>query len=166
MIIYVFVFGTLKKGKPLHKCGLEGALMLGTFRTVKTIPLAIAGPWFAPMMFYEPGWGAMSSVRTIGSKPPTARSAGVNRHAINFRILIEVVQVPTAPRLWAFAYMKSRKLAEGISIVVSLRPMQMNDLSCLGGGRVLAASLERHEQKSPALSHLRLRRFARLAPAR
>ena len=35
MTIDVFVFGTLKKGKPLPKCGLEGALLLGKFKTLQ-----------------------------------------------------------------------------------------------------------------------------------
>jgi gamma-glutamylaminecyclotransferase len=117
MTIDVFVFGTLKKGKPLHKCGLEGALLLGTFKTLQTFPLAIAGPWFAPMMFEEPGRGrnVIGEVYRIDEarlrQLDQLESIGTPG---NFRSLIEVVQVPAGPRLWAFAYMKSRKLAEGI----------------------------------------------------
>jgi gamma-glutamylaminecyclotransferase len=117
MTIDVFIFGTLKKGKPLHKCGLEGACLLGEFRTLQTFPLAIAGPWFAPMMFNEPGWGrnVIGEVYRIDEarlqQLDHLESIGMPG---NFRILIEVVQVPAGPRLWAFAYMKSRKLAEGI----------------------------------------------------
>jgi gamma-glutamylaminecyclotransferase len=32
---HVFVFGTLKRGRPLHKCDLDGALLLGEYRTVE-----------------------------------------------------------------------------------------------------------------------------------
>ena len=117
MTIDVFIFGTLKKGKPLHKCGLEGALLLGTFKTLQAFPLAIAGPWFAPMMFDEPGRGrnVIGEVYRIDEArlQQLDQLESIGRLG-NFRILIEVAQVPTGPRLWAFAYMKSRKLAEGI----------------------------------------------------
>jgi gamma-glutamylaminecyclotransferase len=113
----VFVFGTLKKGRQLHKCGLEGALLLGAFRTLQAFPLAIAGPWFAPMMFNEPGRGrnVLGEVYRIDEarlqQLDQLESIGTSG---NFRISIEVEQVPRGPRLWAFAYMKSRTLAEGI----------------------------------------------------
>ena len=117
MTIDVFVFGTLKKGKPLPKCGLEGALLLGKFKTLQAFPLAIAGPWFAPMMFNEPGWGR----NVIGEvyRIDEARLQRLDRLELigtpgNFRSLIEVVQVTAGPQLRALAYMKSRKLAEGI----------------------------------------------------
>jgi gamma-glutamylcyclotransferase (GGCT)/AIG2-like uncharacterized protein YtfP len=52
----IFVFGTLKRGLPLHDDGLEGAAYIGACRTVERFPMFIAGPWFAPMM-HEPGHG-------------------------------------------------------------------------------------------------------------
>jgi gamma-glutamylaminecyclotransferase len=52
----IFVFGTLKKGFPLHRDGLEGASYIGAYRTVERFPMLIAGPWFGPMM-NEPGRG-------------------------------------------------------------------------------------------------------------
>jgi gamma-glutamylaminecyclotransferase len=57
MVQKVFVFGTLKRGFPLHDQGLSDARFLGIYRTRKRYPLLIAGPWFAPMMFNEPGVG-------------------------------------------------------------------------------------------------------------
>src|SRR5256885_16500788 len=52
----VFVFGTLKRGFALHH-GLAGARFLGEYRTVERFPMLIAGPWYAPMIFNEPGVG-------------------------------------------------------------------------------------------------------------
>src|SRR5947199_722720 len=52
----VFVFGTLKRGFPLHH-GMTGALFLGRYQTVRPFPMFVAGPWFAPMMMNEPGVG-------------------------------------------------------------------------------------------------------------
>ena len=39
----VFVFGTLKKGIPLHEEGLQGATYLGPYRTVEKYPMVVAG---------------------------------------------------------------------------------------------------------------------------
>ena len=52
----VFALGTLKRGFPLHH-GLAGARFLGEYRTVERFPMLIAGPWYAPMIFNEPGVG-------------------------------------------------------------------------------------------------------------
>ena len=52
----VFALGTLKRGFPLHH-GLAGAQLSGEYRTVDRFPMLIAGPWFAPMIFNEPGVG-------------------------------------------------------------------------------------------------------------
>lgn len=57
MVHKVFVFGTLKRGFPLHDQGLSAAKFLGIYRTRKRYPLLIAGPWFVPMMFNESGVG-------------------------------------------------------------------------------------------------------------
>ena len=46
----LFVFGTLKKGFPLHAPTLDGAVYLGDYRTVLPYRMLIAGPWFAPML--------------------------------------------------------------------------------------------------------------------
>jgi gamma-glutamylaminecyclotransferase len=53
----VFVFGTLKRGFPLHQQQLAGARSVGVYQTRERYPMLIAGPWFAPMMFSEPGVG-------------------------------------------------------------------------------------------------------------
>ncbi|MDN3722690.1 gamma-glutamylcyclotransferase family protein [Roseibium salinum] len=57
MVRKVFVFGTLKRGFPLHERGLSEAKLLGQYRTRERYPLLVAGPWFAPMMLNEPGIG-------------------------------------------------------------------------------------------------------------
>jgi gamma-glutamylaminecyclotransferase len=61
MVQKVFVFGTLKRSFPLHQQGLAQAIFLGLYRTRERYPLLIAGPWFAPMMFNEPGVGLQVS---------------------------------------------------------------------------------------------------------
>lgn len=55
--VTIFVYGTLKRGFPLHERGLAGARYLGRARTVQRYPMHIAGPWFGPMMLDEPGGG-------------------------------------------------------------------------------------------------------------
>jgi gamma-glutamylaminecyclotransferase len=56
----LFVFGTLKKGYPLHRT-LEGATYLGPRRTWARYPMFVAGPWFAPMMLDQAGVGLQVS---------------------------------------------------------------------------------------------------------
>ncbi|WP_244520083.1 gamma-glutamylcyclotransferase family protein [Sinorhizobium glycinis] len=67
----VFVFGTLKKGFPLHRRGLSHATCLGLYRTATNYPMLVAGPWFAPMMFYEPGSGLHVSGELYQVDPAT-----------------------------------------------------------------------------------------------
>jgi gamma-glutamylaminecyclotransferase len=116
MSIDVFVFGTLKKGQPLHKCGLDGALLLGDYRTLRAFPLVIAGSWFAPMMFDEPGCGHRVIGEVYRIDPERLKKLdeleSIGRPG-SFRVSIEVVPLTTGSPLQAFAYMKSRDLAEG-----------------------------------------------------
>jgi len=112
----LFVFGTLKRGFPLHDQGLRGAQFIGLYRTQESFPLVIAGPWFAPMMFDEPGNGhkvrgelyrvhalqlaALDQIESIG-KPG------------NLRLKITVEPVARGNPVQAFVYMKSRDVAGG-----------------------------------------------------
>lgn len=57
MVHKIFAFGTLKRNFPLHERGLSGAGFLGNYRTQLRYPMLVSGPWFAPMMFNEPGVG-------------------------------------------------------------------------------------------------------------
>ena len=59
--VRVFAFGTLKKGFVLHQRGLADAHYCGRAQTKKAYPMVIAGQWFAPMMFDEPGTGSIVS---------------------------------------------------------------------------------------------------------
>jgi gamma-glutamylaminecyclotransferase len=61
MMPRVFVYGTLKRGFPLHNEGLAGAIFLGAYRTVEPYPMLIAGPRYAPMMLDQPGRGLQVS---------------------------------------------------------------------------------------------------------
>src|SRR5690349_3164247 len=54
----IFAIGTLKSGFPFHERGrLATARFLGAYRSIKPYPLVIAGRWYAPMIFDEPGVG-------------------------------------------------------------------------------------------------------------
>jgi gamma-glutamylcyclotransferase (GGCT)/AIG2-like uncharacterized protein YtfP len=57
----VFVYGTLKRGFPLHGEGLADAKFLGAYRPVAPYPMVIGGPRFAPMMLHQPGRGVRVS---------------------------------------------------------------------------------------------------------
>ncbi|WP_245461291.1 gamma-glutamylcyclotransferase family protein [Rhizobium sp. WSM1325] len=113
----LFVFGTLKKGFPLHEQGLSRASFLGIFQTRQCYPMLIAGPWFAPMMFNEPGIGH----RVIGElyEPDDDTIASLDRlESIgmpgNLRVVLDVEPVAGGPICSALAYMKSRRLAHPV----------------------------------------------------
>jgi gamma-glutamylaminecyclotransferase len=110
----IFAFGTLKKGYPLHETGLHGAKFLGNYCTVERFPLVIAGRWFAPMMFNEPGTG-YNVVGELYRIDPSALCELDDLESIgspgNFRVRIEAVPLMPGPVVIAFAYMKSRELA-------------------------------------------------------
>jgi len=110
----VFVFGTLKRGFPLHNLGLEGAKYLGVCRTVEAYPVVIAGPWFAPMMFDL----RRSGVRVEGelyavddqqlARLDDLESVGTPG---NFRRQLEVEMSSPRRVTHAFAFMKDPRLA-------------------------------------------------------
>ncbi|WP_246680814.1 gamma-glutamylcyclotransferase family protein [Mesorhizobium sp. B3-1-9] len=113
----VFVFGTLKRGFPLHDEGLSGARFIGPCRTKQRYPMLIAGPRFAPMMFNEPGSGLHVSGELyivdecVLAKLDSIESIGKPG---NFRILIEIDPVADGSSTLAHVYMKSRSLADPI----------------------------------------------------
>ncbi len=110
----VFAFGTLKRGFPLHVQGLGRARNLGAARTVLAYPMLIAGPWFAPMMFDEPGTGH----RVLGelyevdetTLAELDRMESVGQPG-NFRVVVAVEGLPGLTRHDAFVFVKSRSLA-------------------------------------------------------
>ncbi|RWY79866.1 gamma-glutamylcyclotransferase [Rhizobium leguminosarum] len=117
MIRNLFFFGTLKKGFPLHEQGLSRASFFGIFETRQCYPMLIAGPWFAPMMFNEPGIGHP----VIGElyEPDDDTIASLNRlESIgmpgNLRVVLDVEPVAGGPICSALAYMKSRRLAHPV----------------------------------------------------
>ncbi|MDX3927345.1 MAG: gamma-glutamylcyclotransferase [Shinella sp.] len=113
----IFVFGTLKRGFALHEQGLSGAAFLGLYRTRESYPMLIAGPWFAPMMFDEPGTGfrVTGEVYEVDddalAKLDRLESAGKPG---NLRVAIDVEPLEGGPVLSAFAYMKTRRLAQPV----------------------------------------------------
>lgn len=114
-VIRLFVFGTLKKGFALHERGLAGAYCRGLFKTRKPYPMLIAGRWFAPMMFDEPGNGSIVKGELYEVDDQTLRnldlleSIGKPGH---FRGLIELEPAAGGDPCIAFAYFKSRSLAK------------------------------------------------------
>jgi gamma-glutamylaminecyclotransferase len=111
----VCVFGTLKAGFPLHEQGLAGLPKLWDCRTVERYPMIIAGPWFAPMIFNEPGTGyhlrgelyavdgeRLGRLDRLESLPKPG----------NLRVMIRVESCLDGTVCPAFAYMKSRSLAK------------------------------------------------------
>ncbi|WP_156751099.1 gamma-glutamylcyclotransferase family protein [Mesorhizobium sp. AA23] len=117
MLVNLFVFGTLKRGFPLHKAGLSGAACIGACRTRERFPMLIAGPRFAPMMFNEPGLGF--HVRGELYAVDDRALAGLDRIESvgkpgNLRVPIEVEPIEGGPHVLAQAYMKSRRLADPV----------------------------------------------------
>ncbi|MGX5832326.1 gamma-glutamylcyclotransferase family protein [Mesorhizobium sp. 43Arga] len=111
----VFVFGTLKKGFPLHDRGLAGANFLGLYRTRDRFPMLIAGPRFAPMMFNEPGIGCHVAGELYGVAD--GAMSGLDRlervgEPGNLRLRIDVEPLAGGKPVSAFAYLKMRDLAE------------------------------------------------------
>ena len=56
-MIPVLIYGTLKRGFPLHEKGLAGLDPLGHYQTVEPYPLYIAMSFFGPVMLDRPGEG-------------------------------------------------------------------------------------------------------------
>ena len=109
----VFVFGTLKNGFPLHRRGLGDATYLGLYCTARSYPMLVAGPWFAPMMFYEPGSGMRVSGELYQVDPALERLDRMESigKAGNFRRRIRVVPARRGHSCEALAYFKARFLA-------------------------------------------------------
>ena len=112
----VIAFGTLKRGFPLHR-GLTGAQFCGEYRTVERFPMLIAGPWFAPMIFNEPGaghqlTGELYRIDEAGlARLDAMESVG---QPGNLRIPVDITPVQDGAPCTAFAFMKSRALADPI----------------------------------------------------
>jgi len=110
----VFAVGTLKRGFPLHQLGIGESRFRGEYRSVERYPLVIAGPWYAPMLFHEPGNGE----RVVGELYEVAHRQLSNLDRIEsvglpgnyrYRLAVEGVTMPEIQL--AFAYFKSRDLA-------------------------------------------------------
>ena len=115
MVHRVFAFGTLKRSFPLHEQGLCGARFLGIYRTQQRYPMLIARPWFAPMMFNEPGVG----LQVMGELYVVDDVALANLDRLdsigkpgNLRVVIEVESLDGGLSCSAMSYMKARELAE------------------------------------------------------
>jgi gamma-glutamylaminecyclotransferase len=113
----LFVFGTLKKGFPLHSPALDGAHLVGRYRTLLRFRMLVAGPWFAPMMFPEPGAGhrVLGELYSIEEhhleRIDAVESVGIPG---NLRIEIEVEPMEGGRPQLAFVYVKSPALANPV----------------------------------------------------
>jgi gamma-glutamylaminecyclotransferase len=112
-MVKIFVFGTCKRGFPLHEAALCDASFLGPCQTVERDPMLIAGPWYAPMLLPEPGRG----LRVKGELYEIADSRLVEIDAIesigkpgNLRIIV-AIERRNGQSCRAFAYAKSPALA-------------------------------------------------------
>jgi gamma-glutamylaminecyclotransferase len=114
MIHLLFAFGTLKRGFPLHDRGLRGSVCLGAFTTIERFPLVIAGPWFAPMLFHEPGTGERvhGELYEVDHRRLSRldQMESVGRPG-NYRFQISVERIFPPEIHLAYAYFKSRELA-------------------------------------------------------
>ncbi|MFL1461285.1 gamma-glutamylcyclotransferase [Roseococcus sp. DSY-14] len=112
MTVLVFIYGTLKRGFPLHAEGLAGVPVLGPASTAEPHPLVLATDELKPMMFPEPGAGQpvegelyeveearLSLLDRLESMGKPGHLKGVLR-----------VDTPSGPRE-AWCYVKSRGLA-------------------------------------------------------
>jgi gamma-glutamylaminecyclotransferase len=111
----IFVFGTLKRGFPLHDPWLSHASYLGAARTVHPHPMLIAGPRFAPMMLHEPGRGLRVHGELYGVSDvmladlDALESVGTSA---SFRAGIEVLRFKDGPHVKADAFFKSAAMAK------------------------------------------------------
>jgi 5-formyltetrahydrofolate cyclo-ligase len=110
----LFVFGTLKKGFPLHDKGLAEASFLGTALTVHPYPMFVAGAWFAPMMIEREGEGetVVGELYEIDDETLQRLDAleSVGKPG-NFRTRLPVAQTGGGPTMQAYAYVKAQELA-------------------------------------------------------
>ncbi|MBZ9742012.1 MULTISPECIES: gamma-glutamylcyclotransferase family protein [unclassified Mesorhizobium] len=113
----LFVFGTLKRGFPLHARGLSGARFLGAYKTRQRLPMLVAGPRFAPMMFNEPGTGyqVLGELYSVDAKRLVKldRLESIGKPG-NLRECISVEPIEGGQPLLALAYFKARHLAEPV----------------------------------------------------
>ena len=111
----VFVYGTLKRGFPLHGEGLADAKFLGAYRTVAPYPMVIAGPRFAPMMLHQPGRGVRVSGELYQVSPDqiakldALESVGLPG---NTRCPITIESLESGARTEADAFFKGAELAQ------------------------------------------------------
>jgi gamma-glutamylaminecyclotransferase len=111
-MIRLFVFGTLKRGFPLHERGLSGARFLCPAETVEARPLLIAGEWFAPMLIDEPGVGESVHGELFAIERTRLALEAIGKPG-NLRKRIRVAMA-NGRRCSALAYMKERVLAEPV----------------------------------------------------
>lgn len=115
MTLKAFIYGTLKRGFPLHEKGLQGARFLGEVETVQPYPLFIAGTIFGPMMLDRAGEGlrVRGELFEIAEErlPILDELEDVGQPG-SFRSLIEVAALGGGTPVSAVAFMKTEAWLE------------------------------------------------------
>jgi len=114
----VFIYGTLKRGFPNHAAGLKGQRFVGRFRTREHFPLVVAGPWFHPVLIYEPGLGhrVHGEVFEVGDRALARLDFFESTHLPSGydRVAIAAESVENGAVLEAWAYVRDRARIEAI----------------------------------------------------
>ncbi len=107
---HVFVYGTLKRGFVNHDPILLSPCFVGEARSVIAYPMMVAGPWYSPVVFDEPGTGHPIHGELYRVNDTTLaeldRIEGVNRTGGYRRILIAIEIL--GEKLDAWCYVKDR----------------------------------------------------------
>jgi gamma-glutamylaminecyclotransferase len=105
----VFAYGTLKRGFPLHPCGMSQARYLGAYQTTRPYPLLIACDFFGPIMLDQPGRGLPVRGELFAvpdeSLPTLDRLEAVGKPG-SFRTTLEVEPLGGGLRVPAIGFMK------------------------------------------------------------
>jgi gamma-glutamylaminecyclotransferase len=114
---HVFVYGTLKRGRPNAHIGLPRAEFLGHYRTCERYPLVIAGPWYVPNLLGEPGDGFQVSgelyalADDILAELDDLESVHLPTGYRRVQIAIEPVDAPAPHPRTAWTYLRDRRHA-------------------------------------------------------
>jgi gamma-glutamylaminecyclotransferase len=112
----LFVYGTLRRGFQLHAY-IAGSEFVARCRTVRSYPLLIGGPRFAPMLLPEPGTGyrVLDELYRVDAVTLAAldQLEGLAARG-NMRLPVEIVCDEDGLSILALAYFKSRVLADPI----------------------------------------------------
>jgi len=124
MNIPVIVYGTLKRGYPNYDEFRLARFFQGEVATLEAYPLCVAGPWYSPVVFDEPGTGVSfhgellfvdeATLTWLDQLEGLGQPGGYHRRQIT-------VSSETIPATNAWCYMKHR---------ANVSPVHLQDLDC------------------------------------